>query len=456
MVAGTGSGTGKTTLATGLMAALCARGTAVAPAKVGPDFIDPGYHRLATGRPGRNLDVFLSGEEGLLRLAGRAAAGSDLLLAEGVMGLFDGVGATATGSTADVARLLGAPVLLVVDAASMAASVVALVDGFDRALAAHGVAPPPGRPAGHALAGVLLNRVGSDTHESILREALAGAGGPPVVGCLRRRDDLVWRHRHLGLVPVVEDPAAVRGTLDRLAQVVAASVDLDAVVRIAGAAPPRQVHEPLPAARVARGVGVAVAAGPAFSFCYPETLERLAEAGADLLEVDPLEDRALPAGAAALYAGGGYPEQFVGALSANRPLAADVARRVGGGLVTWAECAGMLWLSQSLDGRPLCGVLPAAAAMGTRVTVGYRTATFRRPSPLAPAGAVLRGHEHHYSATEPAGDALVLEGRAGTALGGWATPRLLASYLHLHVGADPAPVERFVAAAGDGGGTFGA
>jgi cobyrinic acid a,c-diamide synthase len=436
VVAGTHSGAGKTTVATGLMAALRRRGLAVASAKVGPDFIDPGYHQVATGRPGRNLDAFLCGPDALPALAARAGAGADILVVEGVMGLFDGVGATAEASTAQVATILGAPVVLVVDASSLSTSVAAMVHGYDDTLR---------RSSGGGIAGVVLNRVGSDTHESILREALAPAG-PPVLGVLRRDPSLAWRDRHLGLVPVVEQPAVVASSVQHLAEAIEHSVDLGALEALARAARATPAGT-LDAARRAGRVRVAVASGRAFGFVYPENLERLAEAGAELVPFDPLEATALPAGVQALYAGGGFPEVFAAGLADNVRLLADVQARIEAGLVTWAECGGMLWLCRSIDGHRLCGALPADATMGERISVGYRIASVRHDNPVAGAGQVLRGHELHYSSVSPAGDALVATGRSGTATGGWASPTVLASYLHLHLGADPGPAERFVATA---------
>ncbi len=443
MVAGTHSGAGKTTVATGLMAALARRGVRVAPAKIGPDFIDPGYHQLATGRPGRNLDAHLAGPDAIRPLAARAGTGADLLVVEGVMGLFDGVGATMAASTAAVATLLEAPVLLVVDASSMSASVAALVHGYDDTFR---------HMSGRRLAGIVLNRVGSDSHRDVLEAALAPLG-IPVLGALPRDPALTWRDRHLGLVPVVEHTPAVTAALERLGAAVARGIDLTAVVRLARAAPPLPPVAPLPGARPVDGAGVpvAVVAGPAFTFCYPDNLERLAEAGAELLPFDPLEDPGLPEGARALYAGGGYPEVYAEALSANVPLRGDVRRRVTGGLVTWAECGGLLWLCRGIDGHPLCAALPADGRMTPRTTVGYRTATVRSPNPVAAVGTEVRGHELHRSSLTPTGDALDLAGHAGTSRAGWATPTLLASYLHVHLATRPDLAERFVAAAAASG-----
>lgn len=436
-MAGTHSGVGKTTVATGLMAAWTRRGLNVASSKVGPDFIDPGYHRLATGRTGRNLDAFLCGTGAVPAIAAKAAAGADVLVVEGVMGLFDGLGATATASTAEAAALLDAPVVLVVDASSMSTSVRALVAGYHHHLV---------ETAGHGLAGVVLNRVGSDTHEGLLREAL-DPSGIAVLGALRRDPALGWRDRHLGLVPVVEDPTGIGNALGALTKAIEAGLDLAALERVARAAPTRVVDPLPPARRVSdRTVPVAVLGGPAFSFSYPDNLERLAEAGAEIVPVDPFTDPALPSGIGALYACGGFPEVFAGPLSANTALLADARAKVAAGLPTWAECGGLLWLSQSLDGHELAGVIHAKAAMGSRVVVGYRSATALCDSPVAARGTTLRGHEHHYSTLEPSGSALELTGRAGTRIEGWATPSMLATYLHMHLGGDPGPAERFVAA----------
>jgi cobyrinic acid a,c-diamide synthase len=437
VIAGTHSGVGKTTVATGLMAAFAQRGVAVASAKVGPDFIDPGYHQIATGRVGRNLDSFLCDRADIGAIAATATIGATLLVIEGVMGLFDGVGSTPSASTAEIAALLEAPVVLVVDASSMSSSVRALVDGFARHLEEN---------FGNQLAGVILNRVGSDNHEALLREALA-EGLTRVLGAIGRDPALAWRERHLGLVPVVEHTADVRASVDRLGSIVASAVDLARIEQLARGAPQRSFTPPRSAQPAGRNVRIALMTGPAFSFCYPENLERLREAGAELVPLDPLADSRLPDEVGGLYACGGFPEVFAAALSDNEPLVRNVRQRIEGGMPCWAECGGLLWLARSLDGHRMCGVIPTDATLGTRVAVGYRTATVRRDSPVAANGTVLRGHEHHYSRCDPEGDALELVGRAGVRLDGWSSPRLFATYLHLHLGSDPTPAERFVRSA---------
>lgn len=428
VIAGTASGVGKTTIATGLMAALRGRGLAVASAKVGPDFIDPGYHSLATGRPPRNLDSWICGEAAIGPLAGRASAGADILVVEGVMGLFDGAATDGPeASTASIAKLLCAPVVLVVDAGAMSQSVAAIVHGY--------ATLDPGLTIG----GVILNRVGSEAHGDMLRRALEPLG-VPVLGALPRDDAWTWRDRHLGLVPVIEQPGAVRRSLDGVATAITTCVDLDAVVRLASSAAPVDVDEP-PLPAPGGRARVAVASGPGFSFVYEDNLEALAAAGAELLPFDPLTARSLPEGSDALYAGGGFPEVVAEPLAANGELLADVrARRP----VVWAECGGALWLSRTLDAHAMVGLVPADARMTDRLTLGYRVATSATDHPLAPAGVRLRGHEFHYSTLSPPGDALRLQHRASTASGGYSSPRMLASYLHLHLGGDPAPATRFV------------
>jgi cobyrinic acid a,c-diamide synthase len=433
VVAGTHSGVGKTTVATGLMAAFARRGVRVASAKVGPDFIDPGYHALATGRPPRNLDAWMCGATAIAPLAGRAAHGADLLVVEGVMGLFDGAADGAPSSTADVASLIDAPVVLVVDARGASRSIAAVVHGFATF------------DARVRVAGVICNRVGTASHARMLHDALA-ALGVPFLGALRRDDAFAWRDRHLGLVPVVEQSSQVRASIDRLAAAVARDCDLDAIERVARTAPARGVAGPPLPARVA-AAHVALAAGPAFSFTYTDNIEALEAAGAEVVPVDPCNDAALPDACDALVAGGGFPEVYAGALAANTPLLADVRERIARGLTVWAECGGLLWLSQRVDGDAMVGAISTVGQMTDRLTLGYRTARTTVETPLGPAGLALRGHEFHYSTVAPAGDALSLQGRDGASTGGFGNPRLLASYLHVHLGAAPETAAAFVARA---------
>ncbi|HEY2812431.1 MAG TPA: cobyrinate a,c-diamide synthase [Acidimicrobiales bacterium] len=430
VVAGVSSGVGKTTVATGLLAALTARGVRAAGAKVGPDFIDPGYHALACGRPPRNLDPWLCGTDAIAPLANRAALGADVLVVEGVMGLFDGAVDGAPSSTADVARLLDAPVLLVVDASSMSASIAAMVRGYrdhDRSV---------------RLAGVVLNRVGSATHERLLRDALEPLG-LPVVGCLRRDDALVWRDRHLGLVPVAEHPQAVQAALARLAGAVTQGFDLGAIEAIARSAPPRlaaAVVEPEPVGPCR----IAVACGAAFTFSYRDNIEALEGAGAEIVPFDPLHDASFPEAIDGLMIGGGFPEIYGAELAANTTLLRGTAERISHGLPVWAECGGLLWLARDVDGHAMVGALPARATLGERLVLGYRHGRVAVDSPIGPAGTELRGHEFHYSTCDPPGDAVELTSRFATTTDGFASPSLLATYLHHHAGGDPSRMTSFV------------
>lgn len=433
VVAGTHSGVGKTTVATGLMAALRRAGHRVGAAKVGPDFIDPGYHALATGRPSRNLDIWMSGRDAVVPIAAHAADGADILVIEGVMGMFDGAGDGTPSSSADVAVLVDAPVLLVVDAAAMSGSVAALVHGF-------ATFDPRVR-----VAGVVLNRVASPGHELLLRDALAPLG-IPVVGVLMRDDRLHWRDRHLGLVPVAERGAELLASIDLLAELVERSCDLAGIVELANGAD-RVTAGRLPSPEVVAGTPrVALASGPAFSFTYPDNIEAFAAAGAEIVEFDPLSAPTLPEGCSGLLAGGGFPEVYAAALSDNVALLADVHERVAGGLVVWAECGGLLWLGASLDGHAMAGVIPTAARMTDRLTLGYRSAVAVRSTPLGPAGTTLRGHEFHYSTTDPPGDLFEMTGRHGSGAGGFGNGRLVASYLHTHLAARPDLATSFVSA----------
>lgn len=443
VVAGTASGVGKTTVATGLMAAFRQRGLTVASAKVGPDFIDPGYHALATGRPGRNLDPWICGPDAMASLAGRAGKDSDLLIIEGVMGLFDGSATprlagqpvdSDLASTAQIARLLDAPVLLVLDASSASRSIAAVVHGF-------ATFDPSVR-----IGGIILNQVGSDNHEAMVRDALAGLD-IAVMGALHRDEALTWRDRHLGLVPVIENPEAIRASLNRLATAIEQRCDLNAITALAGNAPPQNVEPPPSATYQVTGKErprIAIVGGPAFSFTYPDNLELLEQAGAELVPLDPFHDKSLPEGVSGLVAGGGFPEIYAEALGANRPLLNEIQERVSAGLVTWAECGGMLWLAQTLDDTPLAGAIPVKATMTKRLTLGYRRAVLRHDSPFGPVGTELWGHEFHYSSLDNPGEAMTLNGRTGETTAGWVTPTLFASYLHLHLGAAPHLAEQFV------------
>ncbi|MFF3210287.1 cobyrinate a,c-diamide synthase [Streptomyces sp. NPDC002886] len=460
VIAAPSSGSGKTTVATGLMAAFSERGLAVSPHKAGPDYIDPGYHALATGRPGRNLDAFMCGPELVAPLFAHGAAGCDLAVIEGVMGLYDGAaGRGELASTAQVAKLLRAPVVLVVDASSQSRSVAALVHGFASF-------DPQVR-----LGGVILNKVGSDRHEVMLREALEEAG-MPVLGVLRRAPQVSAPSRHLGLVPVAERRRDALDSVTALAEQVRQGCDLEALMALARTAPPLDCEawspqrallphgqDSAPPAREARGPGlssgdgaapvIAVAGGAAFTFSYAEHSELLRAAGAEVVTFDPLRDEALPTGTTGLVIGGGFPEVYAPELSANEPLREAVAAFAAAGGPVAAECAGLLYLARSLDGKPMCGVLDADARMSERLTLGYREAVAVSDSVLAPAGTRLRGHEFHRTVIEPGAGAAPAWGftHPERRVEGFVADGVHASYLHTHWAAEPSVALRFAEAA---------
>ncbi|MFG2052773.1 cobyrinate a,c-diamide synthase [Micromonospora sp. NPDC048930] len=439
VVAAPASGHGKTTVATGLLAALRRRGLTVSPHKVGPDYIDPGYHALAAGRPGRNLDPWLVGPDRiapLLRHGTSVPTPADVAVVEGVMGLHDGaVGHRAYASTAHVAALIDAPVLLVLDTTAQGRSAAALVLGmraFDPAV---------------RIGGVILNRVGSPRHETLLRDALAEVG-VPVLGAVTRAAEVTAPSRHLGLVPVAERAPESVAVVEALADLVRSTVDLDAVLDLARSAPPLTAPAWDPTAAVGGPAGaarpvVAVAGGPAFTFSYAETTELLTAAGADVVTVDPLRDPALPPGTRAVLVGGGFPEVHADALAGNTALRAELADFDG---PVVAECAGLLYLGRSLDGVPMCGRLDHTARMTGRLTLGYRDAVAAADSPVHRAGDPVRGHEFHRTVTDPGhGDRPAW--RWDGAAHGFVAGRVHASYLHTHWAGQPAAARRLVEAA---------
>ena len=458
VIAAPASGSGKTTVACGLMAALRARGLAVSGHKVGPDYIDPGYHALATGRAPRNLDPFLCGEDLIAPLFRHGAAGAQVAVVEGVMGLFDGADPATVpgrdadfGSTAHVARLLGAPVLLVVDAARAGRSVAALAAGF--------AAFDPRTQ----VAGVILNRVGSDRHERLLREALE-ASGIVVYGAIRRTDGILTPSRHLGLIPAAERESVAAAAVARMGDLIARSCDLDALLTLARHAPdlPAPPWDPAEAlapfspapfdwapfdwAPFAPAPVVAVAGGAAFTFGYTEQCELLEAAGSRVVSFDPLRDEDLPAGTSGLILGGGFPEVHAAELSANERLRRQVTALASRAAPLAAECAGLLYLARTLDGLPMCGVLDVQATMTPKLTLGYRDAVAMTDSVLARAGDRVRGHEFHRTAATPPSGARAAWRFGSGELEGHVTGSGVASYLHTHWAGHPAAASRFASA----------
>ncbi|MGP1585914.1 MAG: cobyrinate a,c-diamide synthase [Schwartzia sp. (in: firmicutes)] len=445
VIAATQSGSGKTTIVTGLLAALRARGLRVQSYKIGPDYIDPGYHALASGHPAHNLDTWLVPEEKARDIFCRTAEDADIAVIEGVMGLYDG-GTKGISSTAAVAKLLDAPVLLVINAKAMGESAAALALGF-RAY------DPAVR-----LSGVILNRLGSDTHRAMIEEAMARLD-VPVYGAVRRDEKLTLPERHLGLLPA-EENARDRETVAAIGQAVGTQVDLAGIEVLAKTAPdiPRGEERQRPAEVRAR---IAVAKDEAFSFYYPESLRVLEDFGAEILPFSPLHDAALPE-ADGLLLGGGFPEMFAADLYANEGMRQSIRRASAAGMPVYAECGGYMYLMEKMidfSGQPfpMLGIVPGTVEMNKRLqTVGYVEAVTLRDMVLGAAGIRLKGHEFHFSSEQtlppeeeaayPRAFRLQKMRRPAPYDAGYAKGNIVGSYLHLHFAGCPQAAEAFVAA----------
>ncbi len=435
------SGSGKTTVALGLMAALSRRGLSVQPFKVGPDFIDPGLHALATGRPSYNLDGWMTPREHVLGTYAHHSAGADIAVVEGVMGLFDGVrGDRLDGTTAEIASWLGLPVILVVDASSAAGSVAPLIQGFAEFR------------ADISIPLVVFNNVGSRRHEQLLREAVELVEGVEAIGFLPRDKDVALESRHLGLV-TAEDVGERGAWLERLAAFVEEHLDVERILKLLG----QKAASTQPASR-RRGSGgpvVAVARDRAFCFYYQENLDILSEAGAEIAFFSPLKDDRLPPATRAVYLGGGYPELHAEVLAGNRPMIKAMHEAKEQGVFIYAECGGMIYLSKALKlagGKrvEMAGLLPVEVEMAGRFqALGYREAELLDHSPFGPPGTRFRGHEFHYSRISArAGGVPAFTTRAPGA-GQDCDPGIrdgsvVASYVHLHFGSNPEAVNHMV------------
>ncbi len=453
LIAGTHSGVGKTTVTLGLLQAFLRQGKTVQPFKVGPDYIDPGYHSSLSDRPCRNLDGWLIPREELTQLFQRACLGANLALIEGVMGLYDGIGATGEeGSTAQLAKILGCPVLLVLDASALSRSAAAIVRGmveFDRQV---------------RIVGCFLNRVGGPSHYRLVKEGIERFAKIPVVGYLPKDDRLRLPERHLGLVPSTEERGWQK-ILGPLAARFREGVDLKAIER--GARHQNREtfikktqnsawHQSQICTRYR--VPIAVAMDEAFHFYYPENLDLLGELGAEVVPFSPLKDRSLPAGVAALYLGGGFPEEYAAELSRNQNLFAQMRQWVKRGIPTYAECGGLMVLTQAIvNGKgkrfPMIGLLPGSVRMTDRLqNFGYKQVRAIRPTVLARKGEMARGHEFHHSVWEVSRKVLgayeVASPNGGNSRReGYFQRNLLASYIHLHFLSRPRWAQRFVTAA---------
>lgn len=450
VIAGSASNVGKTTIAAGLMAAFRGFGLAVQPFKAGPDYLDPTYHTLAAGMPGRNLDSWLVPHDRLRACFAYAIREADIAVIEGMMGLYDGLDYRGeAGSTAELAKLLDAPVILVLDVGAQARSAAATALGFLRL-------DPALR-----IAGFICNRVGGPGHCRGVKVAVEDATGLPVFGGVPHTDAVAIPERHLGLTPTSEQ-GDLRPLVGTLADVIAASCDLDTLLAIARDAPPLAAarENPLGAALPADSVRplIAVARDPAFSFYYEDNLDLLRLTGADVVTFSPLTDTRLPEGTAGLYIGGGFPEIYAAALAANEPMRRRLHDAIAAGMPCYAECGGLMYLTQALiddagSHHPMVGVLPGQAVMSGRWPhLGYTTVRALRDTPLLRAGEEARGHEFHYSTWEDipsdAPRAYTLrDARGACTPDGYTRGNLLASYVHLHFWSMPTLAARFVASA---------
>jgi cobyrinic acid a,c-diamide synthase len=469
LIAGTHSGCGKTTVTLGILAALRKKGLTVQPFKAGPDFIDSGLHRLAVDRPSRNLDLWMCGQEYVTDCFKRYASCADIAVIEGVMGMHDG-----EFSSADLARLLQAPVLLVVDAYGMAESAGAVVKGFVGFGVRSGPQSEIRDPKSEIkFAGVIFNRVASESHYKRLKESVRDI---PVLGYLPRELDFEIPHRHLGLTVAEENPLA-GGNIQKLADTVLSHIDIDAIIRQAGDTGrkeyhreghgsirnPQSAHPTLAGPLVSAGARfrIAVAYDKAFNFYYEDNLDLLKDAGAEIVRFSPLVDTAIPDTADVVYIGGGYPELHAEALSRNISMVGSIRAWAAAGRPIYAECGGLMYLSQGIrdfDNNffAMAGVFPFETRMMRKPRLAYREIVLTRDCILGNRGERCRGHEFHYSEiaaheqkTEDRGETRIysVKGKAGEDVRteGFLWKNTLASYIHVHFGSNRRITERFAA-----------
>ncbi|MBD2296267.1 cobyrinate a,c-diamide synthase [Anabaena sphaerica FACHB-251] len=440
IIAGERSGVGKTTVTLTLLASLCRRGAKVQSFKVGPDYIDPMFHQYVTGRPCRNLDAVLTSESYVQQCFNRHSQGCEYALVEGVMGLFDGVGNSFNttenitaqmdfASTAHVARLLDIPVVLVIDCGRLSGSVAAIAHGycsFDSRI---------------KIAGLVLNRVGSDRHLSLLKNSLKRLK-LPILGVLRRQDNITIPDRHLGLVPTGELPE-LDNVINRLADLGDTCFDWDQILPLLKS--PHLPTAPSPHLPISpSSPKIAVARDKAFNFYYQDNLDVLEELGAELIFWSPLEDIELPKDIQGMYFCGGFPEVFAQELAANIRIIKEVKSAIAAGIPTIAECGGLMYLCENIidfEGKswPMVGILPTSAQMDKRLTLGYRRAVALHNSFLFDAGTNIYGHEFHRShlitnPKQPLFDTHRYDCEENTGFEGWHLPNVHASYIHQHWG----------------------
>ena len=434
VVAGTHSGVGKTTVATGIMAKLHRRGLRVQGFKVGPDFIDPTFHQAATGRPSRNLDGWMLSRDTNLDIFTRAMVDADVAVIEGVMGLFDGKSSpTLSGTTPEIAIWLDAAVVLVLDAAAMAGSAAAVVHGFDTLVSEL------------RLSAVVCNKVAGAKHYDYLRDAIAARCRPVSIGYLPRDASFSIPERHLGLHLARE--AFNEERVGRLAEWIDSHLDLDRLLQLS-ARPSTAITSPsAPASKSARA-RIGIARDAAFCFYYHDNLELLRALGAELVEFSPIADRTLPPDLDGIYLGGGYPELHAEALSANESMRAAVAEFAANDAPVYAECGGFMYLMQAIvdvEARswPMAGIFPTRAHMQKRLAkLGYIEVEAADPECWLPPGQRARGHEFRYSTLDPMPQAVCRMYRGPAE--GYRMKSVLASYVHLHFLSCPDFAEKFV------------
>lgn len=451
VIAGTHSGVGKTSLSLALARLFARQGLRVQTFKVGPDFLDPTYLAMASGRTCYNLDGWMTSRPYVRRLFARASAGTDVAVIEGVMGLFDGASPCGLeGSTAQIAQWLDAPVILVAGAHGAARSLAATVRGFAEF------------EPGVRVAGVIANQGGSERHAQWLRASLAGASAPPLVGLLPRGALPTLPSRHLGLV-AADHAQLTPATIDDLADACARHLDVARLLELARSAGALEAGFPEEQTTPANRLRLGIARDEAFHFYYADNLESLHEEGAELVNFSPLADRRLPGDLDALYFGGGYPEAHAEQLAANSAMLADVRAFADSGRPIYGECGGMMYLGRSLttlqDRRfPLAGVLPLETAMLPRLKqLGYAEVTWAADTLWGRVGQVARGHEFHYSEVTAEDEAAGAWQRAYTVAGRRSPPiaagltngPVLAGYVHLHWASRPDAVRHFLACRGE-------
>lgn len=447
IIAATQSGSGKTTITTGLLAALKNRGLNVQSYKVGPDYIDTGWHELASGKISHNLDSWLVGEDKLKEIFIETATCADVSIIEGVMGLYDG-GRGGISSTAEISKLLDAPVILVIDAKSMGTSAAAVALGFkefDKTI---------------NFAGVILNRLGSDSHKKMIVDALDTLG-IKCFGAIKRNDEFILPERHLGLVPTTENKSA--DVIKKICAAIENQVDIDALIALANSSPQLETSNSL-FPYFPNSLTIAVAKDEAFSFYYKESLRELEKLGAEIIFFSPLNDETLPENICGLIIGGGFPEMFAARLEQNKSLRADIFNAAEDGLPIFAECGGFMYLMKSLidfDDKSfeMCGVIDGTAIMTNKLqTVGYVEAEILSDCAIGKAGDKIRAHEFHFSKElETSGEKIFKCKRMRTGkeyLAGMAKKNIVASYLHIHFAGCPNAAKNFFDACKDFGGVF--